>query len=408
MSENTDFGTVSAADRDGPDVHRIPRSLLASLWGALPDWVPRTLVSPLLATLTTAVLVCGWFALPLTRDLGWTENQMLVLTGATWLVTLVGWVAALRSPKRGWRMSLVEMSTRRSMSLLDLVIWLGFAVIAYLAGAPLTWMLAGLLTVSYAVLLTAPDRDVALEDTPEYQHRRRIRRTIDPGARPEEALSTEYTRVQLAWDMTPLGVPYKGSTELVVNLDRLHSMRRLNPESPSRVPGVPYPSAAVNEWIVRGTTEEIDRLALTLSNAAADQGFTQEQKALLVLALVQGIPYTLDIDSTGKEEYWRYPVETIADNTGDCEDTTILAAAILRRMGYDVAMIFTDDHAALGIANLPKSLGVYIDYRGRRYSYCETTAEGWIIGNLPSGVALEDLKLIATARAASLAGLTGD
>ena len=166
--------------------------------------------------------------------------------------------------------------------------------------------------------------------------------------------------------------------------------------------------AAVNEWIIRGTTEEIDRLAVILSNEAADRRFTQEQEVLLVLAAVQAIPYSRDIASTGKKDYWRYPIETLADNTGDCEDTTILAAAILRRMGYGVAMIFMPRHAALGVADLPRALGVYVDHRGSRYSYCETTGTGWVVGELPESHTLADIDMIATAPAASLAGVTGD
>jgi hypothetical protein len=409
MSDGLEDAPVSVGDRARPDVHAIPKAPLASLWGALPGWLPRTLISPLLGTLTTTALVCLGYALAPSANLGWSDATVLSAAGALWLVTTAAWAILLRQPGRGWRRTIAELSTRPSLGFLDWLIWVAFTAGAVASGTPLGWLLAGLLTVSYVLLLVAPERDVALEesDRPRPQ-RARLRRTLDPLARPDERLSTEYMRVPLEWDMTPLGVPHRGSTELVVNLDRLHSMRRLNPERPGRIRGVPFASAAVNEWIIRGTTEEIDRLAVILSNEAADRGFTKEQGALLVLAVVQAIQYSLDIDSTGKEEYWRYPIETIADSTGDCEDTTILAASILRRMGYGVAMVFLPEHAALGIADLPRALGVYIDHRGSRYSYCETTAQGWVIGQLPEGFTLDDIKMIAAAPAESLAGVTGD
>lgn len=130
---------------------------------------------------------------------------------------------------------------------------------------------------------------------------------------------------------------------------------------------------------------------------------------MLALAVAQGIPYVKDRDSVGKDEYWRYPIESLVDQEGDCEDSTILAAAILRRMGFDVAMIFTKGHAALGVAGLPGAKGHFVEHDGRDYMYCETTGTGWRVGQLPPDIDLKtDLEEIAPAAKASLAGVRGD
>ena len=54
--------------------------------------------------------------------------------------------------------------------------------------------------------------------------------------------------------------------------------------------------------------------------------------ASFIMAFVQGsITYQTDSEYTNKQydEYWKYPLETLCDKKGDCEDTSILIAALL-------------------------------------------------------------------------------
>ena len=57
------------------------------------------------------------------------------------------------------------------------------------------------------------------------------------------------------------------------------------------------------------------------------------------LAFVQSIQCSLDEATTGKSEYYRHPIETLYEVTGDCEDTTILAASTLQCMGHNVIVL---------------------------------------------------------------------
>jgi hypothetical protein len=52
----------------------------------------------------------------------------------------------------------------------------------------------------------------------------------------------------------------------------------------------------------------------------------------------------------GQDEYFAYPVETIFQGQGDCEDTAILVAAILHVAGYDTAILILPEHAMAGVA----------------------------------------------------------
>ena len=71
------------------------------------------------------------------------------------------------------------------------------------------------------------------------------------------------------------------------------------------------------------------------------------------------------------------------DNGGDCEDTAILLASILKEMGYGVVLIEFDDHMAVGLLGDDSLSGTYFQYNNSKYFYIETTAV-MDIGEMPS------------------------
>lgn len=101
------------------------------------------------------------------------------------------------------------------------------------------------------------------------------------------------------------------------------------------------------------------------------------------VSFVQSLVYEKDLDTeTGQEtEYWKYPIETLADGSGDCEDTAILTAALLRELGYDVALVLLSDHAAVAVA-CDTCNGYYYPLDGKRYYYLETTGAGYSPGTI--------------------------
>jgi hypothetical protein len=117
-------------------------------------------------------------------------------------------------------------------------------------------------------------------------------------------------------------------------------------------------------------------------------------RVMNVLFFVQQIPYAYDNATESYTEgaipanaarfhkqvgYSKYPIETLVDGKGDCEDTSILAAALLDLMGYDAVLLSYSDHMAVGVQMTgygpfyadytPK----YYDFGGKRYYYVETT-----------------------------------
>lgn len=109
--------------------------------------------------------------------------------------------------------------------------------------------------------------------------------------------------------------------------------------------------------------------------------WSKQDRIDFVLSFVQSLPYTHDDVTTGYDEFRRYAIETLIDGGGDCEDTTILVAAILRGLGEKTALIFTPGHIALGVSG--NFTGASVTHKGTTYYYCETTGTGWTVGTLP-------------------------
>jgi hypothetical protein len=132
---------------------------------------------------------------------------------------------------------------------------------------------------------------------------------------------------------------------------------------------------------------EVEALAARLADLHLRRGYCTFNQAANVLAFAQQcIKYTPDIYPEGEViEYPKYPIESLVEEAGDCEDHAILAAALLKRMGIDVALLFCPGHVALGVAGAEGLPGTYVEdpRTGIKYFYGETTAAGWEIGELP-------------------------
>lgn len=122
-----------------------------------------------------------------------------------------------------------------------------------------------------------------------------------------------------------------------------------------------------------------------LKKSAEKNGFDKYQTVEFVVSFVQGLPYVSDSDSTNHDEYPKYPAETLLERGGDCEDSAILTAVLLRKLGFGSALLFLPEehHAAAGVLASKDAYGSYYQYEGKRYLYIETTNSGWGIGQLP-------------------------
>ncbi|MHA1703925.1 MAG: hypothetical protein ACTSWK_16850 [Promethearchaeota archaeon] len=123
-----------------------------------------------------------------------------------------------------------------------------------------------------------------------------------------------------------------------------------------------------------------------LKDYAIENGLSEEEVPYFIISFVQDLPYTSDDFTTGFDEYPRFPYETIYDNGGDCEDTSILASSMLKELGYGVVLLDFPGHIAVGVKCTPSSGQSYYTYQGVDFCYLETTGENWNVGEVPPNV----------------------
>lgn len=115
-----------------------------------------------------------------------------------------------------------------------------------------------------------------------------------------------------------------------------------------------------------------------------ERGFSRYDTVCNIITFVQqNIKYVTDIESTGIAEYPRYPLETLLARQGDCEDTAILTAKLIRGLGYGTALVFYENHCAVGVKCDSSMPGWSFEINGDKYFYLETTSTGWQIGDMP-------------------------
>ncbi|NLB00425.1 MAG: hypothetical protein GX837_05590 [Methanomicrobiales archaeon] len=85
----------------------------------------------------------------------------------------------------------------------------------------------------------------------------------------------------------------------------------------------------------------------------------------LIAVFVQSIPHKTDTLAIEP----KFPIETYVDGEGDCDDKSLLLAALLAREGYGTALFYfgEEEHMAVGV----KSVGCC--YLNTSYAYIETT-----------------------------------
>jgi len=131
----------------------------------------------------------------------------------------------------------------------------------------------------------------------------------------------------------------------------------------------------------------LDNLVTEFEDFAAQQG-TDTDMAVIehMISFVQHLEYTTDKVGTGYNEYPKYPIETLVDKDGDCEDTCILLASLLEQFDYGTTLLVfpNHQHMAVGVLGEAGLDGTAYVHDGQHYYYVETTSPGWGLGDAPS------------------------
>ena len=353
---------------------RVVEALLAAwqrIWRRNPERAdtrrPQHLQACLaLATLAMALIAYGT---PLSTEIGWFAPlwRFLLLAVGAWLLAFLVLASWSTSDLEQWFVrALGRIRARTGLVRYERIGTVLALVLLWLPPVrPSTIPLRVALLITFVAFLA---------DEYEPRQPRRATRIVPPP--PVTEGGTTYS-----WDV-PVGCDSERvEVTIAVAPDRYRSDRDANPGSQWQ-DGRPL----FAEWVLR-PTPEVDALAFELHRVCQQRRWSAFQELTLVTSFAQHFPYRTDLESRGVEEHWRFPLETLVDGEGDCEDLTILAAAVLRRMGRSVAVLYTDDHAALAVeAPIALLQGSHVVVDGRRYYYCELTAAGMRIGELPESV----------------------
>lgn len=95
-----------------------------------------------------------------------------------------------------------------------------------------------------------------------------------------------------------------------------------------------------------------------------------DERNMVIRFVQEVIPYKNDPYNRGYD-YPRYPIETLYEQRGDCEDKSCLMVALLKTLGHDAVLLEFSNHMAVGVEDSKSS--DYI-YNGKNYVFVETTS----------------------------------
>jgi hypothetical protein len=179
--------------------------------------------------------------------------------------------------------------------------------------------------------------------------------------------------------------------ELVINHEEYRSARNADRFSAAN-------KAEYARYVLEGYTRSVEAAAAVFRNRSKARNLLAVQEMEDVVCFTRGIRYASDPEMRGVDDWANFPVETLYDQAGDCEDHAILAAAILYSLGHDVALFWLDlgdsAHLALGYRAQGFVGGGFSEVaEGRVYYYVETvpTENGDQAGDIARQF-LKDLK----------------
>jgi hypothetical protein len=118
------------------------------------------------------------------------------------------------------------------------------------------------------------------------------------------------------------------------------------------------------------------------------QNLDDDEYLELISVYVQSLKY-----ETLEENPVKFPIETVVDQAGDCDDKSLLLAGILSREGYSVALLSfgPEKHMAIGIGSKDYR------YKNTNYTFLETTNVSFVgvpTEKLGRGISLQSSPII--------------
>jgi len=227
--------------------------------------------------------------------------------------------------------------------------------------------------------------------------------------------STIESRV-FTWDLDSLvGHQLQGKLPLEIDSAEIDELRERNPFTTYGQDSNTY--AQNVQSIFRYLKMNSDKMASVrqvtnyIRETIREAGYPEVDLLQFTLDFVQepNIKYVIDEQSKPilfAKEYMRFPAEVLYDKEGDCDCKSSLAAALFLSLGYKVVFLLSTKlkHAAIGVECKDQSLltqlnmtnieDSVLDYNGTKYIYCETTGDGFRLGQVKENESIKDFETI--------------
>lgn len=121
---------------------------------------------------------------------------------------------------------------------------------------------------------------------------------------------------------------------------------------------------------------------------AKSEGWSSYDLAVNVIKALQSIVYgspeklAEPSDKSASELGFFTPNEVAYYNKGDCDTKSLFIVLILKRLGYDAAMFYSEVYSHAMVALNINATGTYMSYKGKKYYFVESTYPGWAIGQI--------------------------
>lgn len=122
---------------------------------------------------------------------------------------------------------------------------------------------------------------------------------------------------------------------------------------------------------------------------------SREDFARMVVSFVQDIPYNYILSDSCNAKHSDFPcvpfvkygilspIEFLCTLHGDCDTRTVLIFTLLKNFGYEPVIVNSNQYLHSMIALDIPTTGDYLEHKGKRYAFWETTNVGWLPGMLP-------------------------
>lgn len=203
----------------------------------------------------------------------------------------------------------------------------------------------------------------------------------------------EDTERNYVWELDSVYHHSKGELTLQFSTETIATLRSSNPFRIT--PNKGHMANVAELFDACKDNRKVHHVLRYIDNMAREDGLGELERMQFILDFVQmpNIAYEYDekCDEIGNpRDYARFPDETLFDGRGDCDCKAVLAAVLFREAGYKTAYLVTPSHAAIAVAFKSQAASELVEMAGQSlitkdghmYFFCETTGDGFKIGDL--------------------------